>query len=267
MPVEVCPILSPALAKGLPFARELAALAPDAAFDLRLTATEGGVDADVRQGLRAGVQLHARMAALARAHGLARLTHGGETIAAIRSPSIAMGPVATVVLPPAAFLQATARGEDVLAGLALDAARRPKRVADLFCGLGPFALRFLPYAAVYAADAEADAIAALRKAAAVNGFKPLTAERRDLFRRPLLASELGPFDLVVMDPPYDGAAAQTAELARSAVPTIVSVSCNPATFARDAKALVAGGYRLERVTPVDQFRYAADVEVVGVFRR
>ena len=177
--------------------------------------------------------------------------------------------VATVPLPPAAFLQATQAGEATLAQLVVGhCAERQESVADLFSGVGPFALRLAERARVNAADDDEPAIAALKRAAATTpGLKPVEAQVRDLFRRPLVAQELERFDAVVFDPPRQGAEAQARELAASKVPVVVAVSCNPATFARDARILVDGGYRLTSVTPVDQFRYSAHVEIVARFAR
>jgi 23S rRNA (uracil1939-C5)-methyltransferase len=141
-------------------------------------------------------------------------------------------------------------------------------VADLFCGVGPFALRLAERARVMAADSDADAIAALAAAArGTQGLKPIATQARDLFRRPFAALDLKGLDAVVFDPPRQGAQAQASALAASAVPIVVAVSCNPATFARDARILIDGGYRLVRVTPVDQFLYSAHVELVARFER
>ncbi|HVX91753.1 MAG TPA: RNA methyltransferase, partial [Xanthobacteraceae bacterium] len=143
-----------------------------------------------------------------------------------------------------------------------------RTIADLFAGVGPFALRLAERARIIAADNDDEAIAALREAAAATrGLKPVEAQRRDLFRRPLQARELAGVDAVVFDPPRQGAEAQARALAASAVPVVVAVSCNPATFARDARILVDGGYRLLAVTPVDQFRYSPHVEIVARFAR
>ena len=138
------------------------------------------------------------------------------------------------------------------------------RIADLFAGVGPFALRLAERARITAVDSDKEAVAALKRAAETTpGLKPVAAEARDLFRRPLLAAELKPFDCVVFDPPRQGAEAQARALAASAVPVVVAVSCNAATFARDARILADGGYRLTRVTPVDQFLYSPHVEIVA----
>jgi len=138
----------------------------------------------------------------------------------------------------------------------------------LFAGVGTFALRLAEQARVFAADSDGSAIKALERAAgATSGLKPVEAEQRDLFRRPFMAAELKSFDMVVFDPPRQGADAQARELAKSAVPVVVAVSCDASTFARDAKILIDGGYRLAGVTPVDQFRYSHHVEIVAQFQR
>jgi 23S rRNA (uracil1939-C5)-methyltransferase len=162
------------------------------------------------------------------------------------------------------FLQATAEGEAALARLVLAACAGAASIADLFAGIGPFALRLAERARVVAVDDDEAALSALKRAAASTvGLKPVEIERRDLFRRPLGATELKRFDAVVFDPPRQGAEMQARELAASSVPLIVAVSCNPGTFARDMRELVRGGYRITEITPVDQFRYAAHVEIVA----
>jgi 23S rRNA (uracil1939-C5)-methyltransferase len=139
-----------------------------------------------------------------------------------------------------------------------------KNIADLFAGVGPFALRLAEQARIFAADEDEAAVAALtRAAAATAGLKPVTAEQRDLFKNPLTAAELKRFDAIVFDPPRQGAQAQARELAASKVPVVAAVSCNPGTLARDLRILLDGGYRLGSVTPVDQFRYSAHIEVVA----
>jgi 23S rRNA (uracil1939-C5)-methyltransferase len=145
---------------------------------------------------------------------------------------------------------------------------KAKRVVDLFAGIGTFALRLAERARITAADSDADAIKALERAAGgTAGLKPIDAHVRDLFRRPFVASELKAFDALVFDPPRQGAVAQARELAKSTVPIVVAVSCDAATFARDAKTLIDGGYTLDRVTPVDQFRYSHHVEIVAKFQK
>jgi 23S rRNA (uracil1939-C5)-methyltransferase len=203
------------------------------------------------------------LASVAQRHNLARLTRHGELVAQARVPSLRMG-AATVPLPPGAFLQATARGEAVLSQLVGDACGRASRIAEMFAGVGTFALRLAAKARVFAWDADEPSIAALKRAAgSTAGLKPLQAERRDLFKAPLSAAELDPFDTVVFDPPRQGAQTQSREIAASRVPTVVAVSCSPGTFARDVRHLIDGGYRLLSVIPIDQFRYSAHVEIVA----
>jgi 23S rRNA (uracil1939-C5)-methyltransferase len=207
--------------------------------------------------------LDSALAGIAAQHDLARLTRHGELIALARTPTVRMGK-ATVPLPPAAFLQATAEGEAVLSRLVLSACADATRAADLFSGIGPFALRLAERARIVAVDSEDASLVALKHAvASTPGLRPITAERRDLFRQPLTAAELKTFDAVVFDPPRQGAQAQARGLAASRVPVVVAVSCNAGTFARDAHELVRGGYRLIDVTPIDQFRYTAHVEIVA----
>jgi len=159
-------------------------------------------------------------------------------------------------------------GEETLAALVAGHCRRAKHIADLFCGVGPFALRLAANSKISAFDSDAGAVTALKKAAASSsGLKPIKAEARDLFRRPLMAQELRDYDTVVFDPPRQGAQAQVLQLAASKIPVVVAVSCNVATFARDARILVDGGYRIEGVTPVDQFRHTPHVELVAKFKK
>jgi 23S rRNA (uracil1939-C5)-methyltransferase len=267
--IDRCPILAPRLAGIIEAAWAIAETLTPAAkpLDIQATATDGGIDVDVRGSGPLTPQLTLALARVAEAHRLARITRHGELVAQRAEPTVRMGR-ATVALPPGAFLQATTLGEETLARLVLEHVGRAKAVADLFAGVGPFALRLAERARVIAADSEEGAIDALRRAAAAtSGLKPIAAERRDLFRRPYVAPELAGIDAVVFDPPRQGAEAQARELAKSRVPVIVAVSCNAATFARDAKILVDGGYHMGEVTPVDQFRYSAHVEMVARFAR
>jgi 23S rRNA (uracil1939-C5)-methyltransferase len=266
--IDRCPVLAPELAGAIEAAWALAeALGPQRKpLDIQVTASGPGLDVDVRGSGPLPPGLMARLAGFAQTHRLARLTRHGELIVQHAQPIVRMGR-ARVALPPGAFLQATAEGEEALARLVVGYVGNAAAVADLFAGVGPFALRVAERARVHAVDSDAAAIAALRQASAVPGFKPVETEVRDLFRRPLLPAELARFDAVVFDPPRQGAQAQARALAQSKVPVVVAVSCNPATFARDARLLVDGGYRLLAVTPVDQFRYSAHVEIVARFAR
>jgi 23S rRNA (uracil1939-C5)-methyltransferase len=269
VPIDRCPILMPALDGALPAAWDIAeALAPTRKpLDIQATATDAGIDIDVRGSGPLTADRTAALADVAAKHRLARLTRHGELVVQRAAPTVTMGR-ARVTLPPGAFLQATVAGEAALARLTLEHCAGAKSIADLFAGVGPFALRLAEQARVTAADSDAAAIAALQRAVkSTQGLKPVEASVRDLFRQPLVPAELKSFDAVVFDPPRQGAQAQARELASSAVPLIVAVSCNAATFARDARILADGGYRLTQVTPVDQFRYSPHVELVARFER
>jgi 23S rRNA (uracil1939-C5)-methyltransferase len=267
--IDRCPILAPSLGGAVKAAWAIAETLGPARkpLDIHVTATDAGLDVDVRGSGPLTPALMTALARIAAKHDLARLTRHGELVALARVPTLRIGN-AIVPLPPAAFLQATAAGEAALAELVLAACAGAARIADLFAGLGPFALRLAQRARVFAVDDDEAALAGLTRAAAsTGGLKPVAAERRDLFRRPLAAAELKNFDAVIFDPPRQGADMQGRELAASDIPLIVAVSCNPATFARDAATLVRAGYRLTEVTPVDQFRYAAHVEIVARLER
>ncbi|WP_454918430.1 class I SAM-dependent RNA methyltransferase [Xanthobacter sediminis] len=266
--LDACPVLAPSLDAALPAARAVAAaLAPlKKPLDLQVIATDTGLDMDVRGSGPLPPALLMDLAALAERFGLARLTRHGELVLQRAAPVLAMG-AARVALPPAAFLQATREGEEVLSQAVLAATAGARKVADLFAGVGTFALRLAASARVFAAESHAPALAALQAAAHAPGLKAVSGEARDLFRRPLLAQELAVFDAVVIDPPRQGAEAQARELAAAKVGRLVYVSCNAATFARDARALIDGGWRLGGVTPVDQFRYSPHVELVATFSR
>jgi 23S rRNA (uracil1939-C5)-methyltransferase len=267
--IAFCPIAEPGLAEAPRAALALARLLERSRkpLDLQVTATETGLDIDIRGHGPLDATTRLRLVEAAAELDLARLSLHGEIIVERRLPSVTMGK-ARVVPPPGSFLQATAAGEEVLSSLVLNGCEGVRRVADLFAGCGPFTLRLAETREVHAADGDGAALAALDKAARnTPGLRPVKTEVRDLFRRPLLPSELEHFDALVMDPPRAGAEAQARQLAVAAgVPTIVSVSCDAGTFARDAGILIAGGYRLERVVPVDQFKYSAHLELVGLFR-
>jgi 23S rRNA (uracil1939-C5)-methyltransferase len=254
--IDRCPILAPNLDGALKAAWAIAeVLGPTAKpLDVQVTATDSGLDIDVRGSGPLTARLNTALARVAEVQGLARLTRHRELVAQQRPPTLRIGK-ATVLLPAAAFLQATAAGEAALARLVLDFCAGAGSVADLFAGVGPFALRLGEGARVLAIDDDEAAVTALKRAATTTaGLKPIDVERRDLFRRPLAMEELEDFDAVVFDPPRQGAQAQSRALASSGVPVIVAVSCNPGTFARDMRVLIDGGYRPTMVTPVDQFR-------------
>jgi 23S rRNA (uracil1939-C5)-methyltransferase len=267
--IEKCPVLAPSLERAIPAAWAIAEELETTRkpLDIQITATDVGLDVDVRGSGALDSKLSARLARVAEGQRLARLTRHGELVSQRVPPSIMIGK-ARVNLPPGAFLQATAAGETELAKCVEAFVDKAKAVADLFCGVGPFALRLAERARVFAADLDEPAVAALKKAAqATPGLKPLEAEKRDLFRRPLAASELNRFDAVVFDPPRQGAEVQAHELAKSKVPVIAAISCNIGTFARDARILIDGGYRMTGATPIDQFRYSPHLEIAARFER
>ncbi|QOZ13429.1 class I SAM-dependent RNA methyltransferase [Bradyrhizobium sp. CCBAU 51765] len=271
IPIHRCPILDPGLDGALDAAWALAEpltsrMPVTKPLDIQVTATANGLDVDVRGSGPLPTPLVTALSRVAEQHRLARLTRHGELVLQRLPPTVKMGR-AEVTLPPGSFLQATLAGEEALAALVVERIGKAKEVADLFCGVGPFALRLAERARVTAYDSDAGAVAALAKAARAPGLKPIKAEPRDLFRRPLVPPELREFDAVVFDPPRQGAQAQALKLAASKVPVVIAVSCNAATFARDARLLIDGGYRLEAVVPVDQFRHTPHVELVARFGR
>lgn len=264
-----CPLLVAELAGALPAARAIAQIlaARGKPLDLAFTATLDGMDVDLRGA--GPLEEHETNALIkaAEAHDLARLSNHGRLVALRRPPLVQIGP-ARVPVPPGCFLQATEAGEQAIAARVLEATRGAKRVADLFCGVGAFALRLVQGARVSAYDSAVEAVEAMFAAArGAAGLKPLDGAARDLFERPLSAQELAPFDAVVFDPPRAGALAQAGEIARSQVKTVVAVSCSAQSFARDAAILLKGGYSVTRIVPVDQFRHSPHVEIVAIFSR
>jgi 23S rRNA (uracil1939-C5)-methyltransferase len=272
--IAVCPISEPAIQAAIPALKRLAAPLfehPKSAPTLHVTLTDTGLDVDISGVERrsGGLSADARMILAERAAetDLARVTLDGEVAYLARAPLVRVGE-ATVRLPPGAFLQATAGAEAAMAEFATAAAAGAGRIADLYCGVGAFTFRLAQIAPVYAADFAAEAVQAVIGAlATAPGLKGVTAEARDLVRRPVLAEELKRVDVAVFDPPRAGAAEQTAELARSKLSRVIAVSCNPATFVRDARRLVDAGFTLERLLPVDQFLWSSHVELVAEFRR
>ncbi len=263
--IDECPILEPALDRVFDIGRALGTKLGDC--DVAVTATMTGLDVSVRAERKLLAREHGNLAGFVSALNLARLSINGEVIATAVPPRLKLGK-AEVALPPGSFLQATALGEETLATLVLEGVGKAKSVADLFCGIGPFAFRLAERAKVEAFDSDRAAIAAVDAAARVTpGLKPIAAAVRDLFREPLVPNEMKSFDAVVFDPPRAGAEAQAKQLARSGVKTVVAVSCDAGSFARDADILTGGGYALKRVTAVDQFKWSSHVEIVALFTR
>jgi 23S rRNA (uracil1939-C5)-methyltransferase len=272
--IAVCPISEPAIQAAIPALKRLAAPLfehPKSAPTLHVTLTDTGLDVDITGVERksGGLSADARMILAERAAetDLARVTLDGEVAYQARAPQVRLGP-ATVRLPPGAFLQATVPAEAAMSAFVGAAAGGATRIADLYCGVGTFTFRLAEIAPVYAADFAPEAVQALSSAlATAPGLKGVAAEARDLVRRPVLAEELKKVDVAVFDPPRAGAAEQTAELARSGVGRVIAVSCNPATFVRDARRLVDAGFALERLLPVDQFLWSSHIELAAEFRR
>jgi 23S rRNA (uracil1939-C5)-methyltransferase len=272
--IAVCPISEPAIQAAIPSLKALAAPLfehPKSAPGLHVTATDSGLDIDITgvEAKSGGLSADARtqLADRAAAADFARVTLAGEVAYQARAPRVRVGP-ATVALPPGAFLQATRGAEAAMAAFVAEAAAGAARIADLYCGVGTFTFRLAEIAPVVAADFAPEVVRALSGArATAPGLKDIAAEARDLVRRPMLAQELKGVDVAVFDPPRAGAAEQAAELARSGVARVIGVSCNPATFGRDARLLIDAGFRLARVLPVDQFLWSPHIELVGVFER
>lgn len=269
-----CPVSDPALVAALPALAKVAAPFlghPKSAPTLHVTLTDTGLDVDVTGvekksgGLTADVT--ARAIAAAHEADLARLSLDGDTLVMARQPRVTFGR-ATVPLPPAAFLQAAPAAEAAMVSRAVEAVRGAKKVADLFCGAGTFTFPLAEVASVIAADSSAASIAGLKAGVGTaQGLKTIEAQARDLFRRPLSPYDLKGCEVIVIDPPRAGALEQTGQIGGTKASVVVGVSCNPQTFARDARILIDAGFRLEKVTPIDQFLWSTHVELVGVFRR
>ncbi len=267
--IEECPILLPAIVERLPRLRALAdaICTTKSAFRLMVTATDSGLDVAAEGSGR--LEGAARRAAADHAvrEGFARLSVDGEIVIEPRKPQITVDDT-HIVPPPGGFLQAVAEIERAMAGLVSRHVGKAKRVADLFAGTGAFALRLAHSAQVHAVEGDAAALAALDRGFRYGtGLRRVTQERRDLFRRPLTFKELNAFDAVVFDPPRAGAEDQSRQIARSDVPAVCAISCNPVTLGRDLALLIEGGYRLERVVPFDQFLWSPHVEAVALLSK
>lgn len=272
--IAECPVLEPVLERALPSLRSLLALLPrwEGEARIALLAATNGIDVAIdppAEAARPGAEVLARIGALlATLASMVRVSLAGEVIFQRESPYVEAGR-ARVAPPSGGFLQASLGAERRMAELVVASLpKKAKRVADLFCGVGAFTFPLAERVRVLAVDSDAVAIATLQQAArGATGVKPVEARVRDLFREPLSRKELEGIDAVVLDPPRAGAKAQAEMLARSKVPLVVAVSCNPATLARDARILIDGGYRLGSVTPIDQFFWSAHVEAVAVLER
>lgn len=269
--LQMCAVLHPALFALVEPLRILLGpmVGEKRAAHVKLSHADQGVDVLIEAVEAEGLQAAEALSEFAATHRLARLSiddgYGVQTRYEPEPVTVTFGGVA-VPMPPFAFLQATAQGEAALVEAARPALEGAGVWADLFSGLGTFALTLGEGKRVYAAEAARELVMSL-KGAANRAQRHLFADHRDLFRRPLTVEELNRFDAILLDPPRAGAREQVAHLAASNVPVIAYVSCNPSSFARDAKTLVEGGYALESVQPVGQFRWSTHVELAAIFRR
>jgi len=269
IPIEECPISLPAIVSALGRLRALAGLvcATQKAFHITVMVTASGLDVAVHDSGKLGDNQRRVASNFVMAEGFARLSVDGEIVVEPKKPTVQFGSVA-VAVPPGAFLQATEAAEQTMADLVGQHLSRAKKVADLFAGCGSFALRLAAKSEVHAVEGDALALAALDRAFRfASGLKRVTSERRDLFRRPLTFKELNAFDGLVFDPPRAGAEDQSKQIARSDVPLVAAVSCNPVTLARDLRILLDGGYTLKSVTPIDQFLWSPHVEAVALLEK
>lgn len=268
--LDECTVLAPQIVSLLPALRELLALVIPRRAEARATVTLTNAGLDVAlEGVERELTpaIRTELARRSVELGLARLAIGRDVVVQTLPPQLKFG-AADVEISPGVFVQAVAEAEQGIAKEIMAAVGKAKSVADLFSGAGAFTFPLAARAKVSAFDGDKSAIAALQSAVRnVQGLKPVTARVRDLFREPLSALELNEHEAIVFDPPRAGAEMQSQRIAKSKVKTVVAVSCNPATLARDARILLDGGYKLGSVTPVDQFTYSAHVEVVAVFRR
>lgn len=265
VPIEECPIASPGIVARLDAIRQIGTAISVNADPFRMTVLETLTGLDIAiDGVKAtDKQRRAVTETVLAMRGIARVSLNGEIVIEPQKPLLDFGGI-KVVIPAGAFTQATLAAEEAMAQLTADHIGKAKRVADLFAGSGSFSLRLARSAQVHAVEFEDKAVKALDHAARhAQGLKPVSIERRDLFRRPLMAQEMKNFDAVVFDPPRAGAEAQCHELAKSSVKKIVAVSCNPLTLARDLAILTSGGYKLKSVTPIDQFLWSPHVEAVA----
>ena len=266
-----CPVLDALIVAALPLLKEMAKIAMPGRTSGRLVVTklDHGLDVSFDNGHK---MLHAddrqALAKLCKTGRIIRLIVAGDMVVTHESPSLTLGGVA-VDPPPSIFLQAVPQAESLLIDLVMAALpAKAKRVADLFCGIGTFALPLARKVQVFAVDSDKRALAALEAATRhATGLKPIEVRTRDLFREPLSPKELENFDAVVFDPPRAGAAEQVERIARSKVRHVIAVSCAPTTLARDAKTLIDAGFTMGPVTPIDQFLYSPHTEAVVVFKR
>lgn len=267
--IAECPILNTDISSRFEFLRELARLSVPASEQVKLSvlACENGLDIALEATTILSERRRKAIIDWATAGNQARVSYAGEIIIQTIVPQLTIG-AATLTPPPGGFVQAVGKAELQMADLVVGHLKKSKRVIDLFSGVGTFALHLLPKSIVHAVEYEKAALTSLENSQkSMTGTKTLTIEPRDLDRRPLQASELEAYNGAIFDPPRAGAEVQVRELAKSRITKIAAVSCNPTTLARDAKILIEAGYKLIKVTPIDQFLFSTHVEVVALFER
>lgn len=267
--VSECQLVVPEMLQILPALEELTRLGASRKSEVQMTVLQSNAGADIWVEAKKDLDdaLRLELATIGQRHRLSRLTWNDETVVTLRPPAVTFG-TASVVPPYGAFLQATIDAERTMVSTVQSIVGPSKRVVDLFSGCGTFTLPLATGAEVHAVEGEHSLLTALDAGwRQSSGLKRVSTECRDLFRRPLEPDELKDFDAVVIDPPRAGANAQVQCLTRSKIPKIAMVSCNPVTFARDAQVLIESGFTLDWVLPIDQFRWAAHVELVGSFTR
>jgi len=268
--MQECLVLTPALVEACAGLRRLFAelLADGGSAELHVTDTDVGLDLAIRWTRKTTPELVAALSRWARRGNVARVITNSDVAFSVASPMVRLAEVEVDLPPGGVFLQATREGERALQEIVCNALSGAKSIADLFAGCGTFSLALARDARVHAFDASNAMLATLARAARrAAGMKPVIVEQRDLFRRPLSARELSPFDGTVLDPPRAGARAQVRELAGARVARIAYVSCSAESFARDARILCDAGFGLPAVTPIDQFLWSDHIELVGVFER
>ncbi len=267
IPIPSCTLLHPGIMAALPAMVALTVIGASrkAPISLAITQSPAGPDIAVSGAKDADGPIMAELGHLVESYKLARLSWNGEVIA-MRARPVQTFDAIPVTPPPGAFLQATEAGQSALIDTVRAAVGPADRIVDLFAGCGTFSLPLAKQAQVLAVEGDADLLDALDAGwRSARGLKPLKTNKRDLFRNPLLPEELSPYAAAIIDPPRAGAKAQCQALAQSNVPRIAYVSCNPVTFARDAKILTGAGFTLEWVQPIDQFRWSTHVELVAAF--
>jgi 23S rRNA (uracil1939-C5)-methyltransferase len=267
--MQECRLLTPRLFAAIARLREMmsAMLREGDKAEFHLTDTDTGIDLAIDWKYPIRPALSTELAHWAQNLKLARIAVGRDIAVELARPQIAIGP-ARVAVPPKAFLQPTREGEAALQHLATEALAGAKNIADLFAGCGTFTFALAPDARVHAVEQDKPLLDALAEAVRhTQGLKPLTTERRDLFKLPLTPPELARFDAILLDPPRAGAPAQAKQLGPSKIRRVAYVSCNAQSFARDARILIAAGFRMGAITPVDQFLWSDHVELVARFSR